>query len=245
MDEREVFIGSFAGWLRTKRGLRVKDRTKMGARTAGGRSGHSDAASGRECLLDIAIELFANHGIANTTVTQIAAAGKVTSAMVHYWFETREKLYDAIVDERLVPKIQAIWNPVDLERETAQELVQGLLLRMFRVTGDAPWLPSLWLREIIQPGGLLQERVLRRVPQELNSAFRSKIAEAQARGEINPRIDPGLLFISMLALVMLPQATASGWHKVQPGAVATREQMAGHTSALLTAGLVGVAPEIF
>ena len=123
--ERELCIRSFTDWLRSERGLRVKDRRKAGAEAAGGRSSRSDSASGRECLLDIAIELFANHGIANTTVTQIAAAGNVTSAMVHYWFETREKLYDAIVDERLVPKIRAIWSPVDLQRESAHELVQG------------------------------------------------------------------------------------------------------------------------
>jgi len=156
----------------------------MKAGMAVGRHTH-DTAPGRERLLDAAIDLFAHRGIANTTVAQIAVAGKVTSAMVHYWFETREKLYDAIVDERLVPQISAIWGPADLQRESALELVQGLLARMFRITAQAPWLPSLWLREIIQVGGLLQARVLSRIPQELNVGFRRKISEAQARGEIN------------------------------------------------------------
>jgi AcrR family transcriptional regulator len=48
-------------------------------------------------LLDVAIGLFAERGIANTTVAQIATAGQVTSAMVHYWFDTREKLRDAVI----------------------------------------------------------------------------------------------------------------------------------------------------
>ncbi|MBU9610629.1 TetR/AcrR family transcriptional regulator [Burkholderia multivorans] len=209
---------------------------------AAGRHTYGDPASGRERLLDIAIDLFADRGIANTTVAQIAAAGKVTSAMVHYWFETRDKLYDAIVEERLVPQIRAIWSPADLQRESACELVHGLLARMFSVTAAAPWLPSLWLREIIQVGGLLQERVLRRIPQELNSTFRSRIADAQSRGEINPRVEPDLLFISLLALVMLPQAAAQGWNKVRPGRGPSREQIEAHTSALVTAGLIARTP---
>jgi len=39
---------------------------------------------GRDRLLDAAIGLFAECGIANTTVAQIAGAAQVTSAIVHY-----------------------------------------------------------------------------------------------------------------------------------------------------------------
>jgi AcrR family transcriptional regulator len=221
----------------------VKDRTKATPPTAGGRHVRDDAASGRECLLHAAVDLFADRGIANTTVAQIAVAGKVTSAMVHYWFENREQLYNAIVDERLVPQIWAILSPADLERESAFEPVQGLLAQMFHVTADAPWLPSQWLREIIQVGGLLHERVLRRIPLELKSSFRRKIADAQSRGEINPQVDPSLLFISMLALVMLPQAAARGWHEAHQGTRSGRDQIEAHTSAILMAGLAPTAPD--
>ncbi|WP_409283822.1 TetR/AcrR family transcriptional regulator [Pseudomonas protegens] len=202
-----------------------------------GRTPNHDGAAGRERLLDAAVHLFSTHGIARTTIAQIAATARVTSAMVHYWFSTREKLLDAVVKERLGPQIGAIWRPADVERESAIALVQGLLERMFQVTAAAPWLPSLWLREIIQVGGLLQERVLKRIPQDLNLAFRTKIAQAQARGEINPQLDPNLLFVSMLALVMLPQAAATGWQKVPGAQSSSREQVQSHVHALLTVGL--------
>jgi len=219
-------------------GLYVKDRTKVGHAVPSGRHAHDVAVSGRERLLDAAIDLFANRGIANTTVAQIAVAAEVTPAMVHYWFETREKLYDAIVEERLVPQVSAIWRPVDMQRESALEMVQGLLARMFRVTAEAPWLPSLWLREIIQVGGLLQARVLSRIPHELGLGLRRKIAESQAHGEMNPQVDPNLIFISMLALVMLPQAAAQGWHKARSAQLPDRERIEAHVSALLMNGLM-------
>lgn len=220
----------------------MNNPTNSTLHVAAGRHTYGDPASGREQLLDIAIDLFATRGIANTTVAQIAAAGKVTPAMVHYWFETREKLYDAIVDERLVPRIRAVWSSADLQRESALDLVQGMLSRMFSITAEAPWLPSLWLREIVQAGGLLQERVLQRVPQELNSSFRSKISDAQTRGEINPRLEPDLLFISMLALVMLPQAAARGWNKVRSCRTPSREHIEAHVNALVMTGLTAKTP---
>jgi AcrR family transcriptional regulator len=207
--------------------------------SSGGRRPRQDDGTGRERLLDAAILLFSDRGIANTTIVQIAKAGKVSSAMVHYWFDTRECLYDAVVEERLGPLIRAIWEPADLERESAIELIQGLLTRMFEVTEAAPWLPSLWLREIIQVGGLLRERVVRRIPQDRNTILRQRVIEAQSRGEINPQIEPHLLFISMLAQVMLPQAASCIWHEVNPSIRLNREQVRKHTLALLMNGLVG------
>ena len=59
---------------------------------------------------------------------------------------------------------------------------------------------------------------------------------------INPQLDPGLLFISMLALVMLPQAAAQGWHKAQPGIRPDSKQIEGHAGALLMAGLAATTP---
>lgn len=204
-----------------------------------GRRRRTDDRAGRERLLDVAIELFSERGIANTTISQIASAGEVTSAMVHYWFDTREKLYDAIVEERLVPLMQAIWEPAELERESAVELVRGLLRRMLDVTAEAPWLPSLWLREIVQAGGLLRDRVLSRVPLQRNIEFQLKIEEAQARGEINPGIAPDLLFLSMLAMVMLPQATAGIWQKTAPSSRLGRSDIETHVTTLLLEGMLG------
>src|SRR6185437_6422625 len=94
-----------------------------------GRRSRKSDVSGREELLNTAILLFAERGVANTTIAQIAAAGKVTPAMVHYWFDTRENLYDAVANERIVPLIDAVWTPVDFENDPILDLVRGLMQR--------------------------------------------------------------------------------------------------------------------
>jgi len=201
------------------------------------RPADSDA---RGRLLDAAITLFAERGIANTTVAQIGAAGQVTSAMVHYWFDTRERLLDAIVDERLAPLFHYIWDSVDAERGAPIELVERIVGRMFEVTGKSPWLPSLWVREIVNEGGLLRERALRRIPPRV-LAFAQALARGKRRGVLNADIEPALVFISILALVMLPQAAAKIWERVHPTLKFERAGLERHVHALLMTGLVGTA----
>jgi len=212
--------------------------TKTSAK-AGRRPRGTDAA-GREHLLDAAIALFAQRGIANTTVARIAAAGKVTSAMVHYWFETRDRLLDAVVEERLAPVIRGVWEPVRGETD-ALDAVRGLLTRMLDVTERHPYVPALWLREIVQEGGALRERILEHLPRERIAGFRRTVARAQAEGELGADISPDLLFISILALVMLPQATARIWHEVNPKASVDRAHLERHVMGLMMHGL-GPAP---
>lgn len=205
------------------------------SRAPGRRPRGADAA-GREHLLDEAIALFAQRGIANTTVAQIAAAGKVTSAMVHYWFETRHRLLDAVVAERLAPIIAGVWEPVGTEAD-ALDAVRGLVTRMLDVTERFPYVPALWLREIVQEGGALRERVLEHLPRARIAAFRRAVTRGQAKRQIARDVSPDLLFISVLALVMLPQATARIWREVNPDVTVDRPHLERHVTALLMHGL--------
>src|SRR5215469_12968956 len=108
--------------------MRKPSPSQKRASGAGRRPGTE--SSGRERLLDAAIRLFAERGISETTVAEIASAGQVTSAMVHYWFETREKLLDALADERLAPVVRRIWEQPEAERDDAVLGTRGLLTRM-------------------------------------------------------------------------------------------------------------------
>ncbi|MEM5296597.1 TetR/AcrR family transcriptional regulator [Burkholderia sp. JPY481] len=202
-----------------------------------GRRPHPQDFDAREHLLDVAVTLFAERGIANTTVAQIAAASGVTSAMVHYWFQTREKLLDALFEEKLVAAFGAIWDPVDAEHDDPLALTQGIVKRMFDVTETMPWLPSLWLREIINEGGLLRERAFAHIPVQKVAAFGQNIARGCASGQLNAQLEPLLLFNSVLALVMLPQATARIWQRLNPRSSFDRATLERHVVALLTQGM--------
>ncbi|MEX3961164.1 TetR/AcrR family transcriptional regulator [Paraburkholderia sp. EG286B] len=195
----------------------------------------------RERLLASATQLFGEQGIAATTMAQIAEAAGVTSAMVHYYFTNREKLLDAVVEERIARSIAFVWESVDSARgDLAQDphaLVEELVARLFDVTARMPWLPPLWLREIVNEGGLLRERMLKRLPTEQLQRFAARVNEAQRDGSVNAELEAPLLFISILALVMLPLATSKLWQSVRGFPKIEREALHRHVSALLSAAL--------
>ena len=94
--------------------LDMKQRDKTPTRQ--GRPPSSAGKDTRERLLDAASVLFAERGIAATTIARIAAHVGVTSAMIHYYFKTRDQLLDAIVEERIMRFIALCLGSVHRKR---------------------------------------------------------------------------------------------------------------------------------
>ncbi|MDE2289644.1 MAG: TetR/AcrR family transcriptional regulator [Burkholderiales bacterium] len=205
-----------------------------------GRPANQPGNDHRDRLLDAAAALFARQGAAATSLTQIARAVELTPAMVHYYFRTRDQLLDAVVDERIGPLIERVTGPAlgdGAEAEGTIAMIVGLARRMLQTAEQAPWFPPLWIREIVSDGGLLRERMLQRFALPRGQVIVARIAAAQARGEINPALEPRMVFISVLGLTLLPLATASIWRRLpEPGRLDT-DALARHVSALLTSGL--------
>jgi AcrR family transcriptional regulator len=193
----------------------------------------------REHMLDAATRLFAERGIAATTVAQIAADVGVTSAMVHYYFTNREQLLDAVVGERIMRAVEFVWGPMEESLANDPFAFAGeLVARLFDATERMPWLPPLWLREIVSEGGLLRERMIERIPVEQVKRFAVRIGEAQGAGIVTPGLEPAFLFHSIIALVMLPLATAKIWHRAARGLPQfDRTALQRHVGALLVSGM--------
>ncbi len=138
----------------------------------------------REKLIEAATELFAEQGVAATTFAMIAKRAALTPAMLHYYFKDRDQLLDAVVAERLSPLIAGVWGPVTTGENPAV-MICGVVERMLDGIEKMPWVPSTWMREVLNEGGLLRTRMLRHLPREKIGAFRQSVARAQAAGDVN------------------------------------------------------------
>lgn len=197
----------------------------------------------RERLLDAAVTLFAEEGIAATPIAKIASYAGVTAAMVHYYFTNRERLLDAVCEERVLRNVNAVWAPVAAADLDTPDLVRGLVQRIMRAAESHPWLPSLWLREIVSDGGQLRERMLSRLPLEHVQQFIALLTAAKRRGEVNPAVEPRLVFVSLLGLTLLPLATMNMWRRVPPLQGISHDELARHAQALLLHGLFVQRPK--
>jgi TetR/AcrR family transcriptional regulator len=190
----------------------------------------------RELLLTAATELFAEHGVAATSFTTIAKRAKLTPAMMHYYFDDRDQLMNAVVEERLLPVIAYVWDPVKPGDDPA-DMIRGVVQRLVSGIGRAPWVPSTWMREILNEGGLLRGKVLRRIPVDKVRMVGEAIRSGQARQALNPDLDPLLVVFSALGLVMLHMATIKVWAEIFHRPALNAEAMRRHITGLLLDGL--------
>jgi hypothetical protein len=93
------------------------------------------------------------------------------------------------------------------------------------------------MREVLNEGGLLRSRVLRKLPFDKVRILSRAIALAQARGAIQADLDPVLIVFSMLGLVMLHHATASFFAEIFHRKEPSPQAIGRHITALLLDGL--------
>jgi len=201
-----------------------------------GRPTSTSGLGAREKLLGAATELFAKQGVAATTFAMIAERAGLTPAMLHYYFRDREQMLDAVVEERLAPLIAGVWGSVAAD-ESPAELMRGIVERMLAGIEKMPWVPSTWMREVLNEGGLLRGRVLRHLPFQKIGALSQSVARAQTAGAVNTEIDPGLIVFSVIGLVMMHMATINLWAEVFGRKAPNREALSRHITGLLIHGL--------
>ncbi len=190
----------------------------------------------RELLLTAATELFAEQGVAATTFATIAKRAGLTPAMLHYYFKDREQLLDSVVEERLYPLLAYVWGPVEKAGDGA-DLVQGIARRLLEGIEQMPWVPSMWIREILNEGGLLRDRMLRRLPYAKIRIVSEAIARGQANHRLNSDLDPLLTVFSTLGMVMLHMSTVKVVAEIFHRKPLNRDVVGRHITGLLLDGL--------
>ncbi|WP_137924081.1 TetR/AcrR family transcriptional regulator [Cupriavidus sp. 2SB] len=208
-------------------------------RRPGRPAAQADDAGQRDRLIDAAVTLFAQHGIAATSTKAIAAEAGVTPALVHYYFRDREALLDAVFDERLQPLIGHVFGTLQSGPSDPVARIQSLAEQLIRTASATPWFPGLWIREIVGTDGQLRERLLQRVAVQRAELIAGPIAAAHARGLLNSGLEPALILVSLIGLTLLPLATTHIWRQLPGAADIDTNTLVRHVTALLGHGLSG------
>ena len=103
--------------------------------------------STEQLILEIAEELFLDKGFALTTTTEIAKRAGCNQAMVHYYFRTKENLFEKLFEKKFVLFTSALSvNPND--NSTLKEKIEYLIYKHLDVISENPKLPFLVINEL-------------------------------------------------------------------------------------------------
>lgn len=165
-----------------------------------GRPPGQDSALMRESILDAAEERFARQGYAATPLREIAEAAGVNPAMVHYYFGSKHDLLRQVLERTLQPLAAAIAGMRQAGHAPALELS-----RLISSTVRAhPNLPVLMVREVMLPGGAMQQQFLEEMAPRLGGALPDMLAGEQGQGRLAQDLDPAVTALLLLALSIFP-----------------------------------------
>jgi AcrR family transcriptional regulator len=160
--------------------------------------------------------------------------------MLHYYFGDKARLVQALIEERLLPALSPVRTRLEPVGNDPAVLIESFVRGIAAVVAAHPWLPPLWVREVLCEGGALREVLFNQAIPNLPQLLAKRFAAAQADGRLNANLDPRLLVVSLVGLTLFPAAGAPIWRRAFGAEGLGTEVMLSHTLALLQHG-VGTA----
>lgn len=154
-------------------------------------------------ILEAATAVFLEKGMAGARMQEIADRAGINKAMLHYYFRSKEKLFDRVFQDafqQFWPKIEMQLG-ADLDPKT---LIKGIISSYVDLFLEKPFLPNFIISE------------LSRDPERIEKLMRDsgvaphvlvKFLEYQMSQGILVRMDPRELLINVVALCIFPFAS--------------------------------------
>ena len=193
----------------------------------------------RARLLAAAIELVTRRGFAEVGLREVAAAARVTPAMVSYYFGDKQGLYEAMLESVFQRLVERVATLAPHESGGDADRLAAFVRMHIGTLAEEPWAPQLILREVLGREGPLRERFVGRFASRMAAAVRGLIEEEIAAGRLRGDLDPRLALLSLMGLCVFPYLS----HPISGRVLGFeldddfRDRLTEHTLRLLAQGL--------
>lgn len=160
--------------------------------------------STEQAILEAAERLFLEKGYALTSTTEIAREVGCNQALVHYYFRTKEKLFESIFERKAQLMLSAILK-LDDPTQPFEERLRKLVENHFDIMVENPQLPFLFLNELLtNPKRLeLLTQKFQMLPLTLMERFANDLQNEIDKGRIR-NVTPISILLTVLSLNLTP-----------------------------------------
>ena len=186
---------------------------------------NQEKQSKEQQILAAAEQEFLTKGYDGARTTSIAQAAGVTHAMLHYYFRTKEQLFERIVDDKFATMSHSMVAIIGDPSLPIVERIKGGIAAHFDFIAANPLLPRFVINEIVSRPERY-EVLYKRAGYVVNSVYNGLQAEvdrAAERGEIE-RVDVKMLFISIMSLNIFTFVAYPFMEPIMGELMANREQ---------------------
>ena len=108
----------------------------------------SETQNTEQKIIEAAEQEFLLKGFEGARTTSIAAKAGVTHAMFHYYFRTKEKIFEKIISQKLELLTKLILDSISLENLSLEEKLKRIIDSHIDFVSENPELPGFLVREI-------------------------------------------------------------------------------------------------
>lgn len=163
------------------------------------------AQSTEERILAAAEHEFLQKGYAGARTIAIAEAAGVTHAMLHYYFRTKDKLFERIVEAKIKLVRDIVLESVGSDDIPLFEKIESVIGRHLEFIADNPDIPRFFFSEVFGQPERMQmvlDKVRNYAPLALFS-LQHQIDECAAQGMCR-RVDAAMLMLDIASLNVFP-----------------------------------------
>lgn len=157
-----------------------------------GRPFASDKNLKKELIIS-AIKLFAENDIGNVSVKDIASNCNTTSAMVHYYFGSKENLIEIIITDFFVPNFKNILECA-VKTNDPLKLVHVTIDMIISLALEHPYIAKLWSRYFLHQESIIMKYVFPNMPVDIMQQYALLAEKGQIDGLINKDLIPVLIY---------------------------------------------------
>ena len=160
-----------------------------------------DSPTTEQRILEAAEKEFLKNGFSAARTPSIAEAAGVTHAMLHYYFRSKEKLFEKIVREKMSLLSDMMLGSIASPGKPLFEKLEEVIVRHIDFLAENPDLPQFFIGEIYRSPERLDIALksIKNTADNVIGILQKDIDEAVARG-ICRRVNAGMLVLDIVSL---------------------------------------------
>ncbi len=158
--------------------------------------------STEEKIFEAARDVFHQKGFDGARMQEIADKAKINKSMLHYYYRSKDKLFEKVYQLSLmkaIPQIVSLLNKDLPVEEKLREFVREYLT----VIKQNPDIPSFIIHELNTNPSRIQKFFLNQVGKRVQP-FISQLQEAKEQGKLAGNLTPEQVVINTMSLVIFP-----------------------------------------
>lgn len=108
-----------------------------------------------EKIIEVAKALFIEKGYAETSMSEIAAKAGINRPGLHYYFRTKDKMFEAVFGDILLSIVPKIFDIISQKDMNIERRIEEMIDTYYALFIDNPKLPMFMMREINRDANLL------------------------------------------------------------------------------------------